>query len=133
MEKRFTEWYSRCIVQEPENGKDVDSMNIQLKMSILECLHAQWIIELYNYFTQSEGREITSNGEQKNKGTRHFDSLASIDPLSEEVDSIDFAVTLNTEIDSSFVPKNHDKDDDDTWVNENEEPINNIFDLMDDM
>ena len=43
MKKRFTEWHSRCIVQELDNGKD-----IQLKMSILKPLHAQWIIDLYN-------------------------------------------------------------------------------------
>ena len=64
--------------------------------------------------------------------------LALIDPLSEEVDSINFAVTLNTEVDSFFVSKNDDDDDsedddDDAWVDENEEPINNIFDLMDDI
>ena len=52
----------------------------------------------------------------------------SIDPLSEEVNSIAFAVTLNTEVNSFFVSKNdHDDDseegDDETWVNENEEPI----------
>ena len=48
-----------------------------------------------------------------------------------------FAVTLNTEVDSFFVSKNDDDDDsedddDDIWVDENEEPINNIFDLIDD-
>ena len=64
--------------------------------------------------------------------------FASIDPLSEKVNSIVFAVILNTEVDSVFVSKNdHDDDsedgDDETWVNENEERINNIFDLMDDM
>ena len=64
--------------------------------------------------------------------------FASIDPLSEKVNSIAFAVILNTEVDSVFVSKNdHDDDsedgDDETWVNENEERINNIFDLMDDM
>ena len=51
---------------------------------------------------------------------------------------VGFAVTLNTEVDSFFVSKNDDDDDsedddDDIWVDENEEPINNIFDLIDDM
>ena len=63
----------------------------------------------------------------------------SIDPLSEEVNSIAFAVTLNTEVNSFFVSKNdHDDDseegDDEPRVNENEEPENEeLFDLMDDM
>ena len=106
LKKHLTELYSCCIAQELVNGKDVDSINIQLKMSILKPLHAQWIIDSYNYFTSSERREITSNGwkaafieEALIKGTKGLDLLdhfASIDPLSEEVDSIDFAVTLNT-------------------------------------
>ena len=45
MKKRFTEWYSRRIVQELDSDKNVDSIDIQL-----------------NYLTSSEGREITSNG-----------------------------------------------------------------------
>ena len=117
-------------------------------MSILKPLHAQWITDLYNYLTLSEGREIISNGwkaefieEVLIKGKKELDPLdpfASIDPLSEEVDSIDFAVTLNTEVYYFFVSKNYYddddlEDDDDTWVGKNEEPINNIFDLMDDM
>ena len=92
--------------------------------------------------------EITSNGwraafieEALIKGTKGLDPLnpfASIDPLSEEVNPIAFAVTPKTEVYSFFVSKkDHDDDseegDDETWVNENEEPINNIFDLMDDM
>ena len=60
------------------------------------------------YLTSSEGREITSNGwkaafieEALIKGTKGLDPLdpfALIDPLSEEVDSINFAVTLNMPI-----------------------------------
>ena len=148
MKKRFAEWCTRCILQELGNGKDVDSIDIQLNMSILKLLHAQWIIDLYDCLKSSE-REITSNGwkaafikEALIKGTKGLDPLnplALIDPLSEEVDSINFAVVLNTEVDSFFVSKNdddddsEDDDDDDTWVDENEEPINNIFDLMDDI
>ena len=92
--------------------------------------------------------EITSNGwraafieEALIKGTKGLDPLnpfTSIDPLSEEVNPIAFAVTPKTEVYSFFVSKiDHDDEseegDDETWVNENEEPINNIFDLMDDM
>ena len=73
------------------------------------------------YLTSSEGREITSNGwkvafieEALIKGTKGLDPLdpfALIDSLNEEVNSINFAVTLNTEVDSFFVSKNDDHDD----------------------
>ena len=147
MKKHFVEWYTSCILQELGNGKDVDSIDIQLNMAILKLLHAQWTIDLFNYLTLSE-REITTNGwkaafikEALIKGTKELDPLnafALMDVLSEEVDSINFAVTLNTQVDSFFVSKNDDDDDledddDDTWVGENEEPINNTFDVMDEM
>ena len=32
MKKRFTEWYSRCIIQELDSGKGVDNIDIQLKV-----------------------------------------------------------------------------------------------------
>ena len=47
------------------------------------------------------------------KGLDPSNPFASIDLLSEEVDSTDFAVALNTEVDSFFVSKNNDDDDDD--------------------
>ena len=137
MKKRFSEWYSRCVMQELDIGKDVDSIDIQLKMSVLKSLHAWWKIDLYNYLASSEGREIAFNC-WKTKGLDPLDLSASIDALSEEVDSIDFAVTLNTKADSFLVSKYDDDDDsedddDNTWVDKNEEPINNIFDIMNDM
>ena len=46
MKKRFTKQYSRCIAQELDNGKDIDSIDIQLKMFILKSLQVQWIIDL---------------------------------------------------------------------------------------
>ena len=62
MKNHCSEWNRRCIGQELDNGKDIDSINNQLKMSILKPLHAQWIINLYNCLISSEGRKITSNG-----------------------------------------------------------------------
>ena len=44
MKKRFIEWYSRCIIQELDSG--VDNIDIQLKMSVLKPLHANWINDL---------------------------------------------------------------------------------------
>ena len=41
IKKRFIECYSRCIVPELDVDKNVDSIDIQLKMSILKPLHAQ--------------------------------------------------------------------------------------------
>ena len=62
MKKRFTEWYSRCIIQELDSGKGDDNIDILLKMSVLKPAHANWIIDLYNYFTPPKGKKIIANG-----------------------------------------------------------------------
>ena len=74
--------------------------------------------------------------DKRNKGTRSLGFSCISDPLSKEGEPIDFAVTLNTKVDSFLVSRNvndDDSEDDDTWINENEEPTKNTFDLMDDL
>ena len=46
IKKRFIECYICCTVPELDIDKNVDSIDIQLKMSILKPLHAQWIIDI---------------------------------------------------------------------------------------
>ena len=62
MKKKFTEWYSSSIAKQLDEGKAVEDIDVELKLSILKPLHAEWIKELYNYMTCEEGRGITSNG-----------------------------------------------------------------------
>ena len=62
MKKRFTESYSACIGQKSDNGKDVESISIQLKMSIRQPIQGKWIVDLFDYFSSEKGREIISNG-----------------------------------------------------------------------
>ena len=61
IKKRFTEWYSRCIIQELNSGKGVENIDIKLKISVLKLLHANWINDLCNYFTAPKGKEIIAN------------------------------------------------------------------------
>jgi len=146
MKKRFTGWYSRCIIEELDRGKSVDSIDIPLKMSVLKPLHAHWIIDLYNYLTTSEGKEIIANGwkaayitealEKGKRGLEPLDPFALIDPLDEVSDPIDFVVESNVEVDqffaSSIQSDQHDEDDDE-WLDGDEEPMRNIFEIIDDL
>ena len=132
MKKRFTEWYSRCIIQELDSGKGVDNIDIQLKVSVLKPLHANWINDLYNYFTAPKGKEIIASGwkaayiteafKKGKQGLDHLDLSASIDPLCDKSEPIDFAVQSNKEVDHFFASA-YDEDDDDKWFDEND----NIF------
>lgn len=40
-EETIYQWYSACIVQESDNGKDVESSSIQLKTMLKNCPHSK--------------------------------------------------------------------------------------------
>ena len=62
LKKKFTEWYSSSISKQLEEGKSIEDINVELKLSILKTQHAKWINDLYNYMTSEEGRKIIYNG-----------------------------------------------------------------------
>ena len=62
MKRKFTDWYSSSISKQLDEGKAIDDVDMDLKLSILKPLHAHWIKELYDYMTSKNGREIISNG-----------------------------------------------------------------------
>ena len=111
-------------------------------MSVIKPLHANWINNLYNYFTALKVKEIIANGwkaayitvalKKGKQGLVPLDRFASIDPLSDESEPIDFAVQTNEEVDHFFASA-YQHDDEDEWLDEIEEPIQNIFELINDM
>ena len=85
LKKKFTEWYSSSISKQLEEGKSIEDINVELKLSILKPQHAKWINDLYNYMTSEEGHKIIYNGwkeaflteaiEQKQKVSNHWMSF----------------------------------------------------------
>ena len=62
MKQKFTNWYSSEVLKEMDKGKEVDAIEIKLKLSVMKPLHATWLIDLYNHFTLPEGQEICIKG-----------------------------------------------------------------------
>ena len=62
MKKTFTEWYNLEIMKQLDCGKNTKEMEVKLLLSKPEPLHASWLIELYNHFTSTAGKEIIANG-----------------------------------------------------------------------
>ena len=60
--KKFGEWYAQQIIEALDKGIPLNDIKIELKLSILNPLHARWIVELYDYLTSREGRLIALNG-----------------------------------------------------------------------
>ena len=66
--KEFIQYYSTAVQQQFQNGKSAEEIEVDLKMSIIKPLHAQWLVNIYTYFTSaSHGRNIILKGWKKAK------------------------------------------------------------------
>ena len=54
--RKFSEWYSSQIMKHLDDGKELHDINIDLKLSKLKPLHAEWMVELYNQMSTAEGQ-----------------------------------------------------------------------------
>ena len=142
MKRKFTEWYSSSISKQLDEGKAIDDIDVDLKLSILKPLHAHWIKELYDYMTSENGREIISNGwkaafitEAIEKGTKDLEPLdffITIDLLIHDEPQISEESFGNQENYAYFAARlNYESSDDKNWEFEGK-PINNVFDILSD-
>ena len=91
MKQKFTNWYSSEVLKEMDKGKEVDAIEIKLKLSVMKPLHATWLIDLYNHLTSPEGQEICIKGwkvsgiydavNMTSANLPSLDPFADIDPL----------------------------------------------------
>ena len=61
-EKEFVTWYAEEIKKQMDAGAPAESIDVNLKLTSLKALHANWLIELYNVLTAADGRETVLNG-----------------------------------------------------------------------
>ena len=69
MKQKFTNWYSSEVLKEMDKGKEVDAIEIKLKLSVMKPLHATWLIDLYNHLTFARRPR---NLYQRMEGFRHI-------------------------------------------------------------
>ena len=41
-----------------DNGRELNSIDMELKLSVIKPSHAKWMMEVYNEMTSSEGKEV---------------------------------------------------------------------------
>ena len=145
MNRKFSDWYAAKIMHAMDDGRELDSIDIELKLSIIKLLHAKWMMEVSNETMSAEGKEVCLKGWEVSsiKGAvelgvtklLNLDPFNDIDPMLEE-DCNDIPV-----IDSSsvlwvvpYIPNDyeigsgddHDDDnDDEEWIDEQNE--RNVF------
>ena len=52
MRKKIETWYAEEIKKQMDAGVPAESVDVNLKLTSLNALHANWVIELYNMFLQ---------------------------------------------------------------------------------
>ena len=105
MKQAFTKWYSAEVIKELDAGKDLDTIEIALKLTVLKPLHAVWLIDLYNHFTTPQGRAICLKGWQvsgiydavqmTSSNLPTLDPFADIDPLESNEEEPDCNVDMS--------------------------------------
>ena len=55
--RKFSEWYFSQIMKQLDDGKELHGINIDLKLSKLKPLHAEWLVELYNQMSTAKGQK----------------------------------------------------------------------------
>ena len=132
--------------------KEIDEIEVPLKLSIVKPLHAKWFIEMYNHMANEEGRKVCLKGwqvagiqgavEKGSAGLPNLDPFKEIDPITESlIDRESRAVSITKIHKSSKYISNEanscESGSDGEWVGENEDidkldGNRNIFDNFDD-
>ena len=58
--RKFVSYYSNEVKSQLDNDVEVD-----FRLSKIKPLHAQWLIDMYNYFTTEKGSQIIIKGWKK--------------------------------------------------------------------
>ena len=56
MRNEFTSYYSNAVRQSLESGKPKEDIEVDFHLTTLKPLHAQWLVNMYNFFTLPDGR-----------------------------------------------------------------------------
>ena len=91
MKKGLNEWYSNQVSMQLDEGKALHDIEVQLKLSTLKPLHAQWLVDLFNQMTTNDGRRIISSAwkasgitdaiEKGASGMESRDPFNDLDPM----------------------------------------------------
>ena len=65
MRKQFIVYYSSAVKQQLDSGKPLEDIDIDFRLTVIKPLHAQWLVDMFNFFTTQKGAEIITKGWKK--------------------------------------------------------------------
>ena len=150
MKRKFTDWYASQINLAMEEGKELETIEVPLKLPNIKPLHPKWPIKMYNEMTLDEGRKVCLKGwevsEIKAAVEQGLSKLPCIDPFSDiapivendcDIQTINARVVSEA---SKYVSECKCEEgiendfDCKEWIDENQQDDGqrNVFDLFDD-
>ena len=152
--QKFSDWFTSQINTGLDNGRELDDIEIDYRLSVLKPLHAKWLISFYNYMTTTKGQEVISNG-WKRSGIFDAISLGSttlppLDPFGDicplmevapPMETLSLAALFPKELDSYRWREDDESDDESEWECEDDTTVcdhenttgdgaRNVFDLF---
>ena len=149
MRAKFNSWYSSQLRRQLDEGKQLQDIDVPLRLSVLKPFHAECLVDCYNHMTTTAGRNIILSGwksagimEALQPGTDGIESLDpfhDIDPLigQEGERNLIFSATANqiAVLKSKYQPEIPDNSggDESEWENEDDVDFTrNAFDAFND-
>lgn len=65
MRKQFVTYYSEAIRKQVDSGTNLEDVEVDFRLSVIKPLHAQWLVNLYNFLSSERGRQVIYNGWMK--------------------------------------------------------------------
>ena len=78
--KEFVTYYSAEVRRQLGCGKDMEDIEVDLRLTVIKPLHAQWLVNMYNYFTTPNGKEIVLKGWRKSGVTGVLNGTVTLPP-----------------------------------------------------
>lgn len=80
MRNEFVEYYSESVKEQLDSGNALEEVETDLRLSVPKPLHAQWLVNLYNYFISPDSVKVISCGWKKVEITGLLDGTTILPP-----------------------------------------------------
>ena len=82
---KFNAWYSLQIGNQLDAGKQLQDIDVPLRLSLLNPCHAEWLVECYNHMTTTAAQNVIQSGWKATGITEALQvgvkGLGSLDPF----------------------------------------------------
>lgn len=78
--KRFITYYSTAVKRQLDSGTALEDIEVNLRLTAIKPLHAQWLVGMYNFFTTERGQQIINAGWKKAGILRLLDGTTELPP-----------------------------------------------------